>query len=235
MLRRINPDHSPTGTVTYVLGSAADAGAGKTSLSALFGNGRGFSTLMLWLSFGMCMLMVYGLNTWLPKLMSSGGYPLGSSIVFLVVMNVGSLIGTLISGVLADRWGCKATLALFFALAAVSISMLGIKPDATTLYALLLIAGGSTVGCLSVVHTLAADLYPSRVRSTGVSMAAAIGRCGAVAGPLLGGFLFSLSLPFEHNFLVFALPGVIAVIAVLLVSQKPVALPLAQTRPTESV
>jgi AAHS family benzoate transporter-like MFS transporter len=179
--------------------------------------------------------MVYGLNTWLPKLMSSGGYPLGSSIVFLVVMNVGSLIGTLISGVLADRWGCKATLALFFALAAVSISMLGIKPDATTLYALLLIAGGSTVGCLSVVHTLAADLYPSRVRSTGVSMAAAIGRCGAVAGPLLGGFLFSLGLPFEHNFLVFALPGVIAVIAVLLVSQKPVALPLAQTRPTESV
>ncbi|WP_447785037.1 MFS transporter [Pseudomonas germanica] len=235
MLRRINPDHKPTGAVTYVLESAADAGAGKTSLSALFGNGRGFSTLMLWLSFGMCMLMVYGLNTWLPKLMSSGGYPLGSSIVFLVVMNVGSLIGTLISGVLADRWGCKVTLALFFALAAVSISMLGIKPNATTLYALLLIAGGSTVGCLSVVHTLAADLYPSRVRSTGVSMAAAIGRCGAVAGPLLGGFLFSLSLPFEHNFLVFALPGVIAVIAVLLISQKPVALPLAQHRPTEGV
>lgn len=235
MLRRINPDHNPVGAVTYVLQSAVEAGAGKTSMSALFGNGRGFSTLMLWLSFGMCMLMVYGLNTWLPKLMSSGGYPLGSSIVFLVVMNVGALIGTLTSGVLADRWGCKATLALFFALAAVSISMLGIKPDATTLYALLLIAGGSTVGCLSVVHTLAADLYPSQVRSTGVSMAAAIGRCGAVAGPLLGGFLFSLSLPFEHNFLVFALPGVIAVIAVLLVSQKPVALPLVQTRPTESV
>lgn len=234
MLRRINPQHNPAGAVTYVLESTVEAGAGKTSLSALFGNGRSVGTLMLWLSFGMCMLMVYGLNTWLPKLMSSGGYPLGSSIVFLVVMNVGSLIGTLISGVLADRWGCKATLALFFALAAISISMLGIKPDAITLYALLLIAGGSTVGCLSVVHTLAADLYPSRVRSTGVSMAAAIGRCGAVAGPLLGGYLFSLSLPFEHNFLVFALPGVIAVIAVLLISQKPVALPLAQTRPPES-
>lgn len=235
MLRQINPDHNPTGAVNYVLESPAGEGAGKTSISALFGNGRGFSTLMLWLSFGMCMLMVYGLNTWLPKLMSSGGYPLGSSIVFLVVMNVGALIGTLISGVLADRWGCKATLALFFALAAISISMLGIKPDAITLYALLLIAGGSTVGCLSVVHTLAADLYPSRVRSTGVSMAAAIGRCGAVAGPLLGGFLFSLSLPFEYNFLVFALPGVIAVIAVLLVSHKSAELPLAHTRPTENV
>lgn len=235
ILRRINLDHYPMGAVSYVLESAVDADAGKTSLSALFGNGRSLSTLMLWLSFGMCMLMVYGLNTWLPKLMSSGGYPLGSSIVFLIVMNVGSLIGMLVSGVLADRWGCKATLALFFALAAISISMLGIKPGTISLYALLLIAGGSTVGCLSVVHTLAADIYPSRVRSTYVSMAAAVGRCGAVAGPLLGGFLFSLSLPFEHNFLAFAIPGLIAVIAVLLVSQKSAELPLAHTRPTENV
>ncbi|RMP62862.1 hypothetical protein ALQ18_02301 [Pseudomonas marginalis pv. marginalis] len=232
MLRRINPDHNPDGAVTYVIDTTAGASLGKTSLTALFGSGRLISTLMLWLSFGMCMLMVYALNTWLPKLMSSGGYPLGSSIVFLVVMNVGSLVGTVISGVLADRWGGKATLASFFAVAAISTSMLGMKPDAVMLYSLLLIAGGSTVGCLSLVHVLAADIYPSQIRSTGVSMAAAIGRCGAVAGPLLGGLLFSLSLPFELNFLVFALPGVIAVVAVLLISKKPVALPHVQTRPS---
>ena len=51
-------------------------------------------------------------------------------------------------------------------------------------------------------------------------MAAAVGRCGAVAGPLLGGYLLSLSLPFEQNFLLFALPAVIAVIAVLLISER---------------
>jgi AAHS family benzoate transporter-like MFS transporter len=220
ILRRINPEHRPIGEVRYVLAPSEIDSAGRTSMIALFGNGRALSTLMLWLSFGMCMLMVYGLNTWLPKLMSNGGYPLGSSIVFLVVMNLGSLIGTLISGVVADKWGCKKTLVLFFALAAVSISLLGIRPDVTALYVLLLVAGGSTVGCLSVVHTLAADLYPAHVRSTGVSMAAAVGRCGAVAGPLLGGLLLSVSLPFEHNFIVFAIPAVIAVFAVLLVARN---------------
>ncbi|MNL45385.1 hypothetical protein D3C87_1680270 [compost metagenome] len=51
-------------------------------------------------------------------------------------------------------------------------------------------------------------------------MAAAVGRCGAVAGPLLGGYLFSLSLPFEQNFLLFGLPAVVAVVAVLLISQQ---------------
>lgn len=178
------------------------------------------STLMLWLSFGMCTLMVYGLNTWLPKLMSNGGYPLGSSIVFLIVMNCGALCGTLISGVLADRWGAKATLISFFAIAAISISMLGIKPSEYTLYGLLLVAGGTTVGCLSVIHSLAADLYPPHIRATGVSMAAAVGRLGAVGGPLLGGLLFSLSLEFEHNFMVFAAPGLIAVVAMMLITHR---------------
>lgn len=218
LLRRVNPAHAPTGEVSYRLEASADARA--TSMSALFGQGRALSTLMLWLAFGLCMLMVYGLNTWLPKLMSNGGYPLGSSIVFLVVMNLASLIGTLVSGVIADRWGCRKTLVLCFALAALSISLLGLRPDAALLYGLLLVAGGSTVGCLSVVHTLAADLYPVQVRATGVSMAAAIGRCGAVAGPLLGGLLVSLSLPFEQNFLMFAIPGVLAVFAVLLVTRQ---------------
>ncbi|MDE1167417.1 MAG: MFS transporter [Pseudomonas sp.] len=221
VLRRINPQHLPAGEVKYVRAPDELGAAGHTSMGALFGDGRALSTLMLWLGFGMCMLMVYGLNTWLPKLMTQGGYPLGSSIVFLVVMNLGSIIGTLISGVCADRWGCKATLVVFFALAGVSISMLGLRPDASLLYGLLLVAGGTTVGCLSVVHTLAADLYPAHVRATGVSMAAAIGRCGAVAGPLLGGLLMSLGLAFEHNFMVFALPAVVAVFAVLLVARQP--------------
>jgi AAHS family benzoate transporter-like MFS transporter len=150
-------------------------------------------------------------------------------------MNVGAVLGALVSGALADRWGCKATLAVFFALAAASISLLGIKPGELTLYTLLIIAGGSTVGCLSVVHTLAADLYPAHVRATGVSMAAAVGRFGAVSGPLLGGLLLGIGLPFEQNFLVFALPGVIAVISVLLVAQAPASRSFQQDLPQEGV
>ncbi len=218
LLKVINPAHRPTGPVYYEVESSIKAQG--TSMASLFSEARTLATLMVWIAFGMCMLMVYGLNTWLPKLMNSGGYPLGSSIAFLLVMNIGALIGQLASGVVADRWGCKPTLLLFFALSAVSISLLGVRPGPVTLYLILLVAGGATVGCLSVVHTLAADIYPANARSTGVSMAAAVGRCGAVAGPLLGGYLFSLSLPFEQNFLLFGLPGVVAVFAVLLISQR---------------
>ncbi|CAG8863216.1 3-hydroxybenzoate transporter MhbT [Pseudomonas fluorescens] len=218
LLQEINPDHRPSGPVRYEVETAG--ARASASMASLFGGAKTVSTLMVWVAFGMCMLMVYGLNTWLPKLMNSGGYPLGSSIVFLLVMNIGALIGQLASGFIADRWGCKPTLLVFFALSAVSISLLGVHPGPVMLYLILLTAGGATVGCLSVVHTLAADIYPANARSTGVSMAAAVGRCGAVAGPLLGGYLFSLSLPFEQNFLLFGLPGLVALVAVLLISRR---------------
>ena len=217
ILPRLNREFTPVANETYVL--TASSSNGGSGMSSLFANGQAFSTAMLWATFCMTMLMVYGLNTWLPKLMTAGGYPLGSSISFLVTMNIGALIGTLVSGVIADRWGCKPTLAVFFAIAAVSISLLGTKPDAYLLYTLLLLAGGSSVGCLSVVHTLAADLYPAASRSTGVSMAAAVGRSGAVIGPILGGYLYALALQFEINFIIFAVPGVIAVFTVLMVAR----------------
>lgn len=76
-------------------------------LSRLFTEGRGVGTLFLWLGFGMCLLMVYGLNTWLPKIMVAGGFELGSSLMFLVTLNIGATAGALGGGWLADRWGLQ--------------------------------------------------------------------------------------------------------------------------------
>ena len=43
----------------------------------------------------MCLLMVYALGSWLPKLMMAAGYSLGSSLIFLMSMNIGAVIGTI--------------------------------------------------------------------------------------------------------------------------------------------
>lgn len=190
-----------------------------TPLSRLFSEGRAVGTIFLWLGFGMCMLMVYGLNTWLPKIMVAAGYPLGSSLMFLVILNLGATVGALGGGWLADRWGCKPTLILFFALAVVSLSTLGVKPGPLVLNIMLLIAGATTIGTLAVIHAFAAQQYPSTIRGTGVSWCSAIGRFGGVAGPTLGGVMLSLNLPTQLNFLLCAAPGVIAIIAIALVKK----------------
>ena len=48
----------------------------------------------------LCLLMVYALGSWLPKLMMAAGYSMGSSLMFLLSLKIGAVIGTAGGGVL---------------------------------------------------------------------------------------------------------------------------------------
>ncbi len=184
----------------------------------LFTHGRAADTLLLWIALGMCMLMVYGLSTWLPKLMAANGYSIGSSLTFLITLNVGALLGGLLSGWLADRYGGKPTLIGFFLVAAVSVALLGYRQNAVMLDILLMCAGATTIGTLCIESAFAAQQYPSTIRSTGVGWATAAGRLGAMAGPALGGYLISQDFSISFSFIVFAIPGAVAALATMLMS-----------------
>lgn len=60
-----------------------------------------------------------------------------------------------------------------------------------------------------------AQLYNLSVRSTGLGWASGVGRIGAIVGPTLGGFLLAKEFPLQQNFLIFAIPAVIAAVAML--------------------
>ena len=65
----------------------------RNQATELFRHGRALGTVMIWIAFFMCLLMVNGLSTWLPKLMVESGYALDSSLTFSIVMNVGAIVG----------------------------------------------------------------------------------------------------------------------------------------------
>src|SRR5690606_39672585 len=56
----------------------------------LFQNGRAISTIMFWISITTGLFMVYALSTWLTKLMAMSGYSLGSSLSFVIALNIGA-------------------------------------------------------------------------------------------------------------------------------------------------
>ncbi len=192
----------------------------EAPLRALFQQGRTFSTLMFWVAFFMCLLMVYALGSWLPKLMIQAGYSLGASMIFLFALNIGGMVGAIGGGVLADKFHLKPVLTIMFAVGAISLILLGFNSPQAVLYLLIALAGAATIGSQILLYTFVAQFYPTAVRSTGMGWASGIGRIGAIVGPVLTGALLTFELPHQMNFLAIAIPGVIAAIAIFLVNLK---------------
>jgi MFS transporter, AAHS family, benzoate transport protein len=212
ILSRIEPGYAPQDTDRF---ACADRSASAAStIRQLFADGRGTSTVMLWIAFFMCLFMVYALSSWLTRLMSDAGHSLGSALTFVLVLNFGAMIGAIGGGWLADRFDIRRVLIAMYALAAVSISLLGVKMPVEALFFLVGLAGASTIGTQIVTYAFAGQFYPAAVRSTGIGWASGVGRSGAILAPVVIGFLVSQALPLQQNFIAIAIPGVVAMLAV---------------------
>ncbi|MCY1412662.1 4-hydroxybenzoate transporter PcaK [compost metagenome] len=219
LLQRIDPDLALKGDEQLVM---SESKGGSVSVLELFREGRGVRTLSIWVAFFCCLLMVYALSSWLPKLMAGAGYSLGSSLSFLLALNFGGMAGAILGGWLGDRYNLTKVTVVFFIAAAASISLLGFNSPMPLLYLLIFIAGATTIGTQILLYAGAAQFYGLSVRSTGLGWASGIGRNGAIVGPLLGGALMGINLPLQLNFMAFAIPGAIAALAmtVFLVSAQ---------------
>ena len=218
IVKKIAPEQEITPETTFVLNEPTVGD--EAPLRALFQQGRMFSTLMFWAAFFMCLLMVYALGSWLPKLMIQAGYSLGASLMFLFALNIGGMIGAIGGGVLADKFHLKPVLSIMFTVGAIALILLGFNSPQAVLYVLIAIAGAATIGSQILLYTFVAQFYPTAVRSTGMGWASGIGRIGAIVGPVLTGTLLTFELPHQMNFLAIAIPGIIAAIAIYLVNLK---------------
>ena len=216
---RLDPSNPPGPSATFAL---SDSGTPDTApVRHLFADGRSMGTLMLWTTYFMCLFMVYALSTWLTKLMASAGHSLGSAMTFVMVLNLGSIIGALGGGWLADRFQIKHVLVVMCLLAFASISLLGQPLPEALLYVVVGLAGATTIGTQTVTHACTGQFYPMTIRATGLGWALGIGRIGAIIAPILIGILVSLSLPLEMNFIAIAIPALIAAVAIARVDTHP--------------
>lgn len=217
IVTQLAPDAELTANTQLVLNETTTT---EAPVRALFQEGRAFSTFMFWIAFFMCLLMVYALGSWLPKLMIKAGYSLGASMLFLFALNIGGMVGAIGGGALADKFHLKPVISTMFVIGASALVLLGFNSPQFILYSLIAIAGAATIGSQILLYTFVAQFYPTAVRSTGMGWASGIGRIGAIIGPVLTGALLSFELSHQMNFLVIAVPGVIAALAIFLVNLK---------------
>ncbi len=207
-------------STTVVTGNVPVQNTQETPVRDLFKQGRGFSTVMIWTAFMTGLFMVYALNSWLTKLMAMAGFSLGSALNFVIVFNLGSIAGAMVGGWLSDKFNIKYVLVCFYIIGAIALTLLGFTRDTTLLFAVVFLVGASTLGTQLLAYAYAGDFYPSEIRSTGVGFASGVGRIGAIVAPVLIGWLVSLALPLQQNFMAISLAGLIGALAVTLINQS---------------
>jgi len=213
---------------------ASRAGGAPVRTSAVV-RGRFLAiSIALWVASFMGLLLVYGLNTWLPKIMEVAGYSTGDALGLLLALNLGAVTGLLIAGLISDARGNKPTVLVWFALAAVFLAGLSIKLESTVaVYVAVFLAGVFVFSAQVLVYAFVGHLYPPDVRGTALGLAAGVGRVGAIVGPFLGGALVTAGIAYPWGFYLFALAAVLAVVALSVVPAhvgSPVpARPTAQT------
>jgi AAHS family benzoate transporter-like MFS transporter len=85
------------------------------------------------------------------------------------------------------------------------------------LFAIVGLAGASTIGTQIVTYAYAGQYYPAAIRSTGIGWASGVGRSGAILAPIVIGSLVGMALPLQQNFRAMAIPAVVAAVSVAMI------------------
>jgi MFS family permease len=137
----------------------------------------------------------WGISTWVPPYVASvaakAGLP-GQVWASYAAMayNAGAIVGYISLGFLADRFGRKPIVMIFFAMSLIMTPVLFMATqDLTMLLVFAAINAFFTLGQYSWMSTWLPELFPTRTRATGIAFVFNMPRFVAFLGPLLAGTL----------------------------------------------
>lgn len=206
---------APETPAAPVAGGAEDTSTGgaAATVRTLFTAAWVRNTVVVGVTSFMGLLLVYGLNNWLPTIMRQADYDLGASLAFLLVLNVGAVVGLLVAGAVADRVGIRPAGIAWFAAAAVFLALLSIRLPVAGIYAMVFLTGCFVFSAQVLVYAFVSANHPPQVRATALGWSAGAGRAGAIVGPVLTGLLVGADLAFPWGFYLFAVVGALGALA----------------------
>jgi MFS transporter, AAHS family, 4-hydroxybenzoate transporter len=216
-LQRIDPRLQIGAATRYLIPEARRKGA---PMVKLFQERLATRTILLWTVYFMNLLNLYFLSSWLPTvatpLVKAAGISGAYALLLGTVLQIGGVAGSLALGWFVSRLGFVGVLTSGFVLAGLSIATIG-RPGISLglLFAVVFVSGIGIVGGQSAINALAAVMYPTDLRSTGVGAGLGIGRIGSIVGPTLAGILLGLHWTTGRLFIAAAIPAFISAIVMV--------------------
>jgi AAHS family 4-hydroxybenzoate transporter-like MFS transporter len=194
------------GDELFVIAEAARRGA----VREIFSSGYALKTVLLWIAFAVNQITLTFAITWMPLVLRRAGAPLSQAIVASAVYTLVGLLGAVVIARFADRAKCGRPVAWAYFFSALAMSAIGYAASTPwLLYAVVSVAGFFVVGVAVNLNPIAAAVYATPIRSTGVGWALAAKSAGGIAGALAGSLLVSSRFSIELLYLTAAIPVVI--------------------------
>jgi len=197
--------------IVPVAGSATK----RTRVAELFSAIYLKRTVIVWVIWFASYFANYGLVTWLPSIYRAVfKLPLSKALLYSMVTQVAGLIGNIIAALMVDMLGRRLLMGIAFLAGGVFEVALWYTGASTAFETLVLSSLGIAFissNCL-IVYLYTPELYPTRMRALGSSVASAWLRVAAMIGPVITGLVIARSTV-SWAFVVFA--GVVIIAGVL--------------------
>ncbi|RJE48509.1 hypothetical protein A7K50_09660 [Dehalobacter sp. MCB1] len=216
LLKKSAPEHTPGADEQYEVDIKPSE---RGSFLSLWKDGMAVNTILYWVIMALCMFIVYGLITWLPKILMGAGYNLGSSLTLMITFTLGAIPGILISGPISNKIGLKNTLIVYSVIPALVVLLLMLKLNITLVSVVLFILGAGMYGLMGLIYVFVSVGYPLAFRGTGLGWSSAMGRFGGSFAPIIGGMLIAQKASLMTNFLIFATAPFLLIMICVVVSQ----------------
>lgn len=157
-------------------------------------------TVALWCAYFSCLLAVYLGFNWVPSMLTGAGLRPEIGSTGITAFNVGGVFGAVAGALTFPRAGSRATMLTMVGgaiVSAMAMSALHIAPSTSTvsIMTLLTLTGGFINAVQTTMFSLAAQIYPTAIRATGVGTAVSIGRSGAVLSTYIGAWALDAGGP----------------------------------------
>lgn len=189
--------------------AAVDQSA-RASVGTLVGPTLRARTLLLWVAVFTGLMVLYFIVSWIPKLSIEAGLSETNGIYAGALYNFGAFVGTMSMSVLSTRVPLGRIIPTFLITSGVAMMIFGsISMSVPMTLFVAFVIGVTLQGGYNGMWPLAAAIYPENCRATGIGWAVAVGRGGAVIGPLFGGFLMASGTSLTLLFAAYCVPLVI--------------------------
>jgi MFS transporter, AAHS family, 4-hydroxybenzoate transporter len=195
-------------TLADAQGFAIESKDGRIAIYDLFKSARGLGTVILWVVFALNLAEFYGLQSWLPTILTDHHCPLSTVALATTLTTIGGIVVAVVIGPAMDRLGAYRSLAVLYLLGVAFVAFMGMAingPKGVLLTATFFLGVCVSGGQKSVI-ALAAIFYPPALRSTGVGWALGLGRLGAIGGPFVIGALLGAGVGPSSMFYFTAVP-----------------------------